>query len=147
MTVLKPFSSDQIADLGCSRLCVEAIFGLKTLKTILSITRKKVGKVNVLVYIVSCRGLQGNFTLCDIEKVVLYLQTGLSCASAAFENCRFIQQKKTFSHEIHHTFHSKKCILVYIYVEQMYGPPDLLHNLGRRGPHHWAKLAREAPRP
>ena len=32
ITVLKLFSSDQIADIGCTRIVVQAIFGIKTLK-------------------------------------------------------------------------------------------------------------------
>ena len=34
ITVLKPFSSDQIADIGCTRIFVQAIFGIKTFKNI-----------------------------------------------------------------------------------------------------------------
>ena len=30
--VLQPFSSDQIADIGCTRIFVQAIFGIETLK-------------------------------------------------------------------------------------------------------------------
>ena len=34
ITVLKPFSSNQMADIGCTRIFVQAIFGIKTLKNI-----------------------------------------------------------------------------------------------------------------
>ena len=77
ITVLKPFSSDQIADMDCARIFVQAVFGIKTLKThfwqrltvkkpyfceLLSITRKKLEKFNILVFTVSCKGSQYNFT-------------------------------------------------------------------------------------
>ena len=32
ITVMKPFSSDQIADIGCTRIFVQPIFGIKTFK-------------------------------------------------------------------------------------------------------------------